>query len=666
MSERSESDEGSFTSSSQSSGSSGGSFGDWDDADADPACQSLLGPHMLESSSAVWAELKACLGFDMPAEAAARGWETYSLVRLVNFLRRCGLGAATRGVSVEDALRQALAPSQLAPDAEVWRDESLLQPALEDDALLMSALSHGEFEEGVEGGGGVAGAAAAHSATPSCAGGGGGGGGGGPLGVEEAASLYAELNRSRELLRLVVSGAYDSSSTLSGQAAGGDPHAGTGSRDNLTYYFDSYASNTGIHRTMLGDKPRTEAYQLAIERAGMKGARVLDLGCGTGILSLFSADSGASAVVALDASSVIQDAAEIIRLNGKGDTVACVLGRAEEAALDCVVTCAEARAMGGGAAGEGGASSSSSSSSSPSSSPPVGSGCTVLCGDLTLPAAGAPKRVFDVIVSEWMGYALLYESMLASVLIARDRYLKPGGKLLPSSASIFLGAVSDSGLWADKVGWWKSVYGYDMTPMARHAWPEPCVEDMDAASLTSAPPHATVACLRMASMTQSDQDILSVPFCLLIERGPRAEVLVGSSGGEKVVVHGLAIWFSVDFGEDRYWPQGSAPPDVQAGRLADAEAGEEDVPDFEALPSSAAGAPAMPAAPSPGGVRLCTSPTSPPTHWHQTLLLLKDPPALLPGEELRGTFSMVRDQKNPREYRFSVDIGGRTQKWHLG
>ena len=28
----------------------------------------------------------------------------------------------------------------------------------------------------------------------------------------------------------------------------------------------------------------------------------------------------------------------------------------------------------------------------------------------------------DVIVSEWMGYALLFESMLDSVLYARDRY----------------------------------------------------------------------------------------------------------------------------------------------------------------------------------------------------------------------------------------------------
>jgi len=42
----------------------------------------------------------------------------------------------------------------------------------------------------------------------------------------------------------------------------------------------------------------------------------------------------------------------------------------------------------------------------------------------------------DVLVSEWMGYCLLYESMLASVLYARDHWLKPGGAILPDTATI--------------------------------------------------------------------------------------------------------------------------------------------------------------------------------------------------------------------------------------
>jgi len=39
-----------------------------------------------------------------------------------------------------------------------------------------------------------------------------------------------------------------------------------------------------------------------------------------------------------------------------------------------------------------------------------------------------PEKV-DIIVSEWMGYFLLYESMLNSVLVARDKFLKEDGKV---------------------------------------------------------------------------------------------------------------------------------------------------------------------------------------------------------------------------------------------
>ena len=40
----------------------------------------------------------------------------------------------------------------------------------------------------------------------------------------------------------------------------------------------------------------------------------------------------------------------------------------------------------------------------------------------------------DVIVSEWMGYALLFESMLDSVLVARDRCPPNPLRLRPSQS----------------------------------------------------------------------------------------------------------------------------------------------------------------------------------------------------------------------------------------
>jgi protein arginine N-methyltransferase 1 len=42
-----------------------------------------------------------------------------------------------------------------------------------------------------------------------------------------------------------------------------------------------------------------------------------------------------------------------------------------------------------------------------------------------------PVEHVDIIISEWMGYCLLYESMLNTVLYARDKYLAPEGKLFP-------------------------------------------------------------------------------------------------------------------------------------------------------------------------------------------------------------------------------------------
>ena len=36
----------------------------------------------------------------------------------------------------------------------------------------------------------------------------------------------------------------------------------------------------------------------------------------------------------------------------------------------------------------------------------------------------------DIIISEWMGYFLLYESMLDSVIFARDKWLRKGEPIL--------------------------------------------------------------------------------------------------------------------------------------------------------------------------------------------------------------------------------------------
>ena len=109
-----------------------------------------------------------------------------------------------------------------------------------------------------------------------------------------------------------------------------------------------------------------------------------------------------------------------------------------------------------------------------------------------------------------MGYALLYESMLDSVLHARDRFLKPvvpraivergreeggarGGVMVPSQARMFLGLCSASEIYKDRVGYWSDVYGkvfrcsysfshvdnfsgYDMAPMAEDVYDEAIID----------------------------------------------------------------------------------------------------------------------------------------------------------------------------------------------
>ncbi len=55
------------------------------------------------------------------------------------------------------------------------------------------------------------------------------------------------------------------------------------------------------------------------------------------------------------------------------------------------------------------------------------------------------EPMVDVLVSEWMGYFLLFEGMLDSVIHARNKYLAPDGIILPNACTISMMAVGDSG-----------------------------------------------------------------------------------------------------------------------------------------------------------------------------------------------------------------------------
>ena len=83
------------------------------------------------------------------------------------------------------------------------------------------------------------------------------------------------------------------------------------------YYFHSYSSFY-IHEEMLKDRIRTESYMKAIEsnKECFKDKVVLDIGCGTGVLSIFAARAGAKKVYGIEFADIADYAKKIVADNG--------------------------------------------------------------------------------------------------------------------------------------------------------------------------------------------------------------------------------------------------------------------------------------------------------------------------------------------------------------
>merc|ERR1712000_68182 len=153
-----------------------------------------------------------------------------------------------------------------------------------------------------------------------------------------------------------------------------------------------------------------------------------DIGCGTGILSLFAAESGAAHVYAIDNSSIIEQAKQIAQDNGLADRITFIRGQVEQVTL--------------------------------------------------------PVDKVDVIISEWMGYFLFYEAMLDTVLFARDKWLNKGGVMLPDRCSISVCGIEDEDYKEDKINWWSNVWGFDMSCIRERAILEPLVDSVDVNNVT--------------------------------------------------------------------------------------------------------------------------------------------------------------------------------------
>ena len=141
-----------------------------------------------------------------------------------------------------------------------------------------------------------------------------------------------------------------------------------------------------VHRSMICDRVRTGAFRRAIESVVRPGDVVLDVGAGSGILSVFAARAGAGRVYAVERTSVAVLAQELAAANGTGDVVRVIHGDVMDVEL--------------------------------------------------------PEGV-DVIVSEWLGGFGVDEGMLPPVIVARDRWLKPGGVMIPRLVKAWTALVHD-------------------------------------------------------------------------------------------------------------------------------------------------------------------------------------------------------------------------------
>eukprot|EP00434_Breviolum_minutum_P000110 symbB.v1.2.000097.t1/scaffold13.1/size649204/8 len=244
---------------------------------------------------------------------------------------------------------------------------------------------------------------------------------------------------------------------------------------DLDYYFSSYA-RLGIHEDMLKDEVRTGSYMEAIEssQALFKGKTVLDVGSGTGILCLFAAQAGARQVIGIERSDVANKATVIAEQNGFGDVISYIQGKVEEVEL--------------------------------------------------------PVDKVDIIISEWMGYFLMFESMLDCVLFARDKWLRPGGHMFPDHARLFMAGLEDADYKEEKLGVWRHIRGFDFSPVAQLAIQEPLSDIVDAANMVT--DSQCVFQMDLMKVTCADLDF-SAPFALKVLR--------------QDFVHALVVWFDVRF-----------------------------------------------------------------------------------------------------------------------
>jgi protein arginine N-methyltransferase 1 len=253
-----------------------------------------------------------------------------------------------------------------------------------------------------------------------------------------------------------------------------------------------------------------------------------------------------------------------------------------------------------------------------------------------------PERVVDIIISEWMGYFLLRESMLDSLIRARTKFLKPAtGLMYPSHCTMYIAPVQDeeerrtganeySGSmsdWSDFAATTKQTYGVDMNILQPDFNREQKEYFLWSSRWCELQPEAVLAEPKAIKY-------LDMMTCTLQDsRGIGADepmhtfdfTIDGSK--ERGPVSALAGWFTADF-KSRTDEAGADAPKLSH-------------PSF-----------------------LSTGPENGYTHWGQQTFYFGSSLPLLQGEttNIQGSLEMMRTKENARLYNCKINYQSSRKK----
>ncbi|KAI5789736.1 S-adenosyl-L-methionine-dependent methyltransferase [Peziza echinospora] len=549
----------------------------WEDTERGAAeeeeveAQCLLCETVFGSTEKVLGHTVAEHGFDLRGYRRKFELDFYSTIKLINYIR-------SRIIINKDDPARVIADLTLeATRAEVLAEEKYLLPVLEDDALLYAFEDEEDVkeEEAVDG----------KDVSPEKR---------ARILEEQLARLRSEFTEYQEMVRRnfqetlkeriadgVGAGKRDANASAStkwdlNEIAGEKKEK---VQDDDTHYFTSYAGNE-IHETMLKDTVRTEGYRDFIydNKHLFKDKVVLDVGCGTGILSMFCARAGAKRVIGVDNSDIIDKARANVFENGLDGQITLLRGKIEEVVL--------------------------------------------------------PVKQVDIIVSEWMGYCLLYEAMLDSVLFARDKYLNPTtGIMVPSHINLAISTLSDSEFVNDRVNFWNEIYGFKMTAMKEKIDEDVIVTGLGTKSLSSTP--TTFCHLPLGTVTVEELSFIK-PFELRVDGGGDGSPKAVKEGEEAPYrelerLDGFVIYF------DTFFLPSAAP--YNPARISAASRAET----WQYHDAQTGGT----------GIAFTTGPYRKITHWQQGVLLVNEKNTLereiAEGDKVVGTVEYRKRKENSRE-----------------